>query len=511
MKRAMKSLIAALAVGLTAAASAATYTVINTNDSGAGSLRDAVAQANLNPGPDTINFAVTGTVTLTSGLIRIESGPLTIVGPGAANLTIDGNLNSRIFAAIDSATVPACPALTGPADYAVTISGMTLQNASRNVADSAGGAILSVKSLTLDSMVIRNSQAKSGGGVAFFAQYPGQVLTITNSQFTGNVAKPTVAGNTGSYRGGALYVADYCGGTRVASVVNIADSVFAGNRVQPDVLQGLGGAIGIVDNAAATIVRTRVYNNGIELPVPPLAFSYPGGGILTTTTSVNIIDSEITENFANNSGGISVNGDNAGLQTPGDTFSFKLINSTVAGNVAFNGGGAMVVWANVAAEVDNSTIADNLSVAFGSAGVLLSKPAVGTYLAPTLVLRSSVLGQAKENKGDLSTDIAVLPATTVDATNTLIQRVCATCNINVAGSNNLIGSAPALAALAFNGGPSRTMAMLAGSPVIDAGSTRWHWRRISVVPAFRAPWALPRTWAHRKGRGGAPASPTSIR
>ena len=136
----MKSLLALFALGLAAVTHAATFTVTNLNDSGAGSLRDAVAQANLNAGADTIDFAVTGTITLTSGLIRIESGPLTIVGPGAANLTIDGNLNSRIFAVIDGPSVPACPALTGPADYAVSISGLTLRNGSRNVVDSAGAA-----------------------------------------------------------------------------------------------------------------------------------------------------------------------------------------------------------------------------------------------------------------------------------------------------------------------------------------------------------------------------------
>jgi hypothetical protein len=35
---------------------AATFTVVNNNDSGAGSLRDAVAQANLAPPPNTVNF-----------------------------------------------------------------------------------------------------------------------------------------------------------------------------------------------------------------------------------------------------------------------------------------------------------------------------------------------------------------------------------------------------------------------------------------------------------------------
>lgn len=38
----------------------ATFVVSNTNDSGAGSLRQAILDANLNPGPDTITFTVVG-------------------------------------------------------------------------------------------------------------------------------------------------------------------------------------------------------------------------------------------------------------------------------------------------------------------------------------------------------------------------------------------------------------------------------------------------------------------
>ena len=405
--------MAALAIGLAAAANAATYTVTNTNDSGAGSLRDAVAQANLNAGADTIDFAVNGTITLTSGLIRIESGPLTISGPGATSLTIDGNLNGRIFAIVEGATQPACPALSGPVDYLVMITGLTLRNASRNVADSGGGAIMSSKSLVLESVVIRDNFAKSGGGVQFRSQYPGQSLTIGRSQFLDNVAGPVVAGNSGSYDGGALHVNDDRPVSRTPVVVYVQNSVFAGNRVRPDVLEGRGGALAIYDNAALTLEGVRVYNNGIDRPTPPLAFDYPGGGVITTTSSVTITDSEIAENFAQDGGGLSINADNAALQSPADAWPFKLINSTVAGNVAFSSGAGLYLWGNVAAEIYNSTIADNLSIAFGRAGVMMSKPVAGSYLAPTLSLVSSVLGQARENKGDLAVDVTALPATTV--------------------------------------------------------------------------------------------------
>src|SRR4051812_6577269 len=60
-----------------------TFTVLNLNDSGSGSLRQAVLDANANPG-STIDFApkLHGTITLTSGELSIASG-VTIDGPGA--------------------------------------------------------------------------------------------------------------------------------------------------------------------------------------------------------------------------------------------------------------------------------------------------------------------------------------------------------------------------------------------------------------------------------------------
>jgi hypothetical protein len=76
--------------------SAATFTVSNLADSGPGSLRQAVLDANAAAGPDDITFTVVGTITLTSGQITITD-PLVIHGPGAGALTVSGNDLSRIF------------------------------------------------------------------------------------------------------------------------------------------------------------------------------------------------------------------------------------------------------------------------------------------------------------------------------------------------------------------------------------------------------------------------------
>src|SRR6185369_12175598 len=60
-------------------AQAATITVTNTNDSGAGSLRQAIAGAH---NSDTVDFGVTGTITLTTGELLVDKS-ITISGPGS--------------------------------------------------------------------------------------------------------------------------------------------------------------------------------------------------------------------------------------------------------------------------------------------------------------------------------------------------------------------------------------------------------------------------------------------
>src|SRR4051812_26014553 len=91
------SLRLCLCLGLVCAVGISTradiITVTNTNDSGPGSLRQALADAN---DSDTINFAVSGTISLTSSELLVNTS-LTISGPGAGVLTVDGNATYRVF------------------------------------------------------------------------------------------------------------------------------------------------------------------------------------------------------------------------------------------------------------------------------------------------------------------------------------------------------------------------------------------------------------------------------
>jgi len=96
---------------LSLSAKGAVIDVSNTNDSGAGSLRQAIADAS--PG-DVITFSVTGTISLSSAPLSIGKN-LTITGPGANLLTISG-MSARQVMIITTGTV--------------TVSGLKLTNGS---------------------------------------------------------------------------------------------------------------------------------------------------------------------------------------------------------------------------------------------------------------------------------------------------------------------------------------------------------------------------------------------
>jgi len=93
-------------------ADAATITVMNTNDSGAGSLRQALLDAS---DGDTIDFSVTGTILLTNGHLLVDKS-VTVSGPGADQLAVNGNANGRVFYIGSGKTV--------------SISGLTITNGS---------------------------------------------------------------------------------------------------------------------------------------------------------------------------------------------------------------------------------------------------------------------------------------------------------------------------------------------------------------------------------------------
>ena len=217
-------LLAALTIAFSTAPGvhAATLTVTNLNDGGAGSLRNAIDAA---VSGDTITFGVTGTITLTSGELSIGKD-LTIDGPGATSLIVSGNNSSRVFSTHHST---------------VMISGITISDGLVATGLNQGGAgiLNSIGTLTLDGVVISNNHVpgpdvggeRVGGGIVNQDQ---GTLTLSNS---------TISGNS-SDRGGGIFNS---GGP---STMTVSNSTISGNTAD-----GGGGIVnyGTLDLSSATV------------------------------------------------------------------------------------------------------------------------------------------------------------------------------------------------------------------------------------------------------------------
>lgn len=317
---------------------AATITVSNTNDSGAGSLRQAIANAN--PG-DIIDFNLTypATITLTSGLLIIDKN-LTIGGPGANNLTLNGNNASRVISiSVDSIVsisgVTIVNGNTVSADYdggggMYNAGNLTVTNSAfRNNRDPilggyGGGGIGNIGTLTVMSSTFQsNSSPQSGGGAiasagtaditnCMFSDNTGSLggaitgrgtMNVMNSTFNGNIA--TTSGGGGS--GGAINI-----GWATLAVFN---STFTGNRSVGAFGQGGGGGIRII--SGSTIVsNTTFFNNSTN--------NY-GGGIEIYEGSLWVQNSTFLGNSANSAGG-GINN----FYDPGYTASVYIANTIIA-------------------------------------------------------------------------------------------------------------------------------------------------------------------------------------
>src|ERR1035437_5600729 len=166
--------VSALALG---SAPVATFTVANTTDSGSGSLRQAILDANAASGDDLITFTVTGTITLASALPAINDNT-TIAGPGTNLLTISGNNAVQVF--------------TVNAGTTTTITGLSIANG-KATGYANGAGVSNAGTLTILNCALVNNQNFAGWGGAVFNSGD---LAIINSTFSGN----QVTGENGSGR-----------------------------------------------------------------------------------------------------------------------------------------------------------------------------------------------------------------------------------------------------------------------------------------------------------------------
>jgi hypothetical protein len=187
---------------------------------------------------------------------------------------------------------------------------------------------------------------------------------------------------------------------------------------------------------------------------------------------------DVTASDASRGGGLHLYNTSVDRQGPGDAMAVKIVNSTVSGNLSSASGGAMFASGNLALELVNATVSDNVAAPSRTGGIVMTigdtYPASGrNTIRPTLTLVSSILANNSSLGGDVAHNLALMPTFTINAANSLIEKICPipSCAMSVSGTGNLIGVDPMLGLLTSAiPGLTRTHALLPGSPAINAGS-----------------------------------------
>ncbi len=398
-------------------------------------LRDALAAANAG---DVIEFdpALSGSLNLRYGELTVNALDLTIIGPGAENLTLNADGSSRVLS------------VTGGSNLA--LSGLRMTGG--NAAD--GGAIVvdSSSSATMQTLIIDANAAGAAGGAAHVS---GQ-LTLTSSR---------ISGNTANTDGGGLFVA--AGGS-----LTLVDSVLENNQAQ-----GNGGGLrsaGDVYAAGSQLIHNIAAQNGGGASVPyggsllfnsgiirsnqAAATGTGSGGGVHNGGDVDISDSLISGNQAEYAGGAIY-----GLNTA----QLAVFNTTISGNQAAGGGGIINTGGTL--EARYSTIVDNAdSVASTYAG-----QSAGIWLyAGLLTLENSIVANNHMPAGGpigSADDLGLGSYATVEALHSLIE-TRGNSGVFTDLGGNIEGQDPLLRPLTANGGPSETHLPRHDSPVLDAAT-----------------------------------------
>ncbi len=514
-------------VNLTSDTGASSGTDATTGDP-SGDLLWAITQANANTNPagsvinfDPTVFASPQTITLSSTLELSESagpeaidastvtGPVTISGNDSVGVfLVDSNVtatlsdltisdgsgyagggidNAGTLTVSDSAIENCSAYLAGGGVYgsgAITVTGSTIAN--NNASLSSGGGIYSAGGLTVSGSTIEGNSASGDGGGIF-----AEGATITDSIVENNMSTDGDGGGIRTYDSVTITgtviqnnsAAGYGGGMRdddgVATVIgstimgntaadgsgifnygtmNITGSTIDSNTAATG---GQGTAAGVNNEGTLTITGSTIAGN---------SSAYSAGGIsngIFVPASAVISDCTITNNTANQAGGI-FNGEG----------TLTVNGSTIAGNSAVGAGG---IENDGTATVVDTTIAGNAGD--DSGGILNG----GTLAAVNDTIAYNSGGGGIDTSGTVTMDNTIVAANTgSQGTSYDIDGV----GNSETGQNNLIGidytgsftnglsgnivfgpGNPGLGSLAYNNGAStETIALLAGSPAIDAGS-----------------------------------------
>lgn len=236
----------------------ATFNVTNLLDSGAGSLRDAIVQANGSAGADLVTFDPTlfasgpQSINLSSQLV--VSDDLTVSGPGAKLLTINGGAGIRGFEVFAANA---------------TFDGLTVANVTLGSLQDGGGIRFDGGgTLNVNNCVIRNNFANSAGGIYNAA---GGTVNVTDSTLSGNQS------GLGGVAGGIWN----SGGT-----LNVTNSTLTGNVAQTNE----AGAIWNNNGGTTHLLNDTIVGNSAN---------FVGGGVWNQSGTVTVLNTIIAGNTSN--------------------------------------------------------------------------------------------------------------------------------------------------------------------------------------------------------------------
>jgi hypothetical protein len=282
-----------------ATAHANTITVTNANDSGPGSLRQAVADAN---DGDTIDATrVFGSVELNTGELLVNKD-VTINGPGREKLSVENTRSSRVFEIA--------------AGEVVKISGLAIESGHAVV----GGGIYNAGMLEVADCSINGNEAgglrENGFGGGIYNENDA-TLTVIDCAITGNAADQ----GGGLYNTGSMQIASTTvshnfvgrgfsqqtslgGAICNGGTLDITNSTITGNTASGSLQSGgIGGSI--FNAGMLVIANTTISSN---LAHGSSAFPGVGGGIANGSGKVVIQNSTINGNLADGPSGSGFGG-----------------------------------------------------------------------------------------------------------------------------------------------------------------------------------------------------------
>ena len=271
-----------------------------------------------------------------------------------------------------------------------------------------------------------------GGGGAIYTS--GGSVTVGASTFTGNSGQQggAIINNSGTLSiDGSTFTGNLAGvGGGVFNVFGkgtITNSTFSANAANFGPAGYVGGGIANSGGATLTIAGSTVSGNSAGTATQPGG----GGGIYNQDSTLTLSDSTVSANSASHGGGIDSEYSVAAT-------TMTIDNSTISGNTASQGGGVANDLMGVPAMAGTLNTLDAL-IAGNTA------TATGPDVSGTLTSQGhNLIGNGSGGSGYATTDLVGTSASPINA---------------------------GLGPLQNNGGPTATMALLPGSPAINAGDS----------------------------------------